>query len=162
MQHHKILNSLNEANDCKLVTRKWNIANDNSNSNYAASNKINHNTKILKSNLCDYNDACIFVTGGIRKLTTGQDEDYTAGCLLDYDYIKNQYWLTAVDLSRQKELGADPKAIQQIKFVRQLNKLDNDGSGTDAGANQSMFFLTILGKIKGTRLQFSQGSVTVL
>ena len=98
----------------------------------------------------------------IRKLTTGQDEDCTAGCLLDYDYIKNQYWLTAVDLSRQKELGADPKAIQQIKFVRQLNKLDNDGSGTDAGANQSMFFLTILGKIKGTRLQFSQGSVTVL
>ena len=82
---------MNEANDCKLVTRKWNIANDNSNSNYAASNKINHNTKILKSNLCDYNDACIFVTGGIRKLTTGQDEDYTAGCLLDYDYIKNQY-----------------------------------------------------------------------
>ena len=98
----------------------------------------------------------------IIKLTTGQDEDYTAGYLLDYDYIKNRYWLTAVDLSRQKELGADSKAIQQIKFVRQLNKLDNDGSGTDAGANQSMFFLTILGKIKGTRLQFSQGSVTVL
>ena len=65
MQHHKILNLLNEANDCKLVTRKWNIANDNSNSNYAASNKISHNTKILKSNLCDYNDAYILVTGGI-------------------------------------------------------------------------------------------------
>ena len=25
----------------------------------------------------------------IRKLKTGQDEDYPAGCLLDYYYIKN-------------------------------------------------------------------------
>ena len=38
----------------------------------------------------------------IRKLTTGQDEDYTTGCLLDYDFIKNHYRLIAVDLSRQK------------------------------------------------------------
>ena len=55
----------------------------------------------------------------IRKLTTGQGEDYTTGCLLDYDYIKNHYRLIAVDLSRQKEVDADPKAIQQIKFVGQ-------------------------------------------
>ena len=27
----------------------------------------------------------------IRKLTTGQGEDYTTGCLLDYEYIKNHY-----------------------------------------------------------------------
>ena len=53
----------------------------------------------------------------IRKLTTGQDEDYTTGCLLDYDYIKNHCILIAVDLSRQKELDADPKATQQIEFV---------------------------------------------
>ena len=30
MEHQKILNLLNEANDSKFVTRKWNIANDNS------------------------------------------------------------------------------------------------------------------------------------
>ena len=36
----------------------------------------------------------------IRKLTTGQGEDYTTWCLLDYDHIKNQYRLIAVDLSR--------------------------------------------------------------
>ena len=47
----------------------------------------------------------------IRKLTTGQGEDYTTGCFLDYDYIKNHYRLKAVDLSRQKELNADQKAI---------------------------------------------------
>ena len=38
----------------------------------------------------------------IRKLTTGEGEDYTTGCLLDYDYIKNNYRLIAIDLSRQK------------------------------------------------------------
>ena len=47
----------------------------------------------------------------IRKLTTRQDEDYTTGCLLDYDYIKHLYRLIAADLSRQKELDADPKVI---------------------------------------------------
>ena len=47
----------------------------------------------------------------IRKLITGQGEDNTTGCLLDYEYIKNHYRLMAVDLSRQKELDADPKSI---------------------------------------------------
>ena len=41
----------------------------------------------------------------VRKLPTGKDEDYTTGCLLDYDYT-NHYRLIAVDLSRQKELNA--------------------------------------------------------
>ena len=43
----------------------------------------------------------------IRKLTAGQGEDYTSGCLVDYDYIKNHYRLITVDLSRQKELDAE-------------------------------------------------------
>ena len=38
-------------------------------------------------------------------------------CLLDYDNIKNHYRLIVFDLSRQKELGADTKEIQQLKFV---------------------------------------------
>ena len=91
----------------------------------------------------------------IRKLTTGQGEVYTTGCLLDYEYIKKYYRLIAVDLSRQKELNTDPKAIQQIELVGQLKKLDDDGA-------ESMFFLTILEKIKETILKFSQGSVMVL
>ena len=56
------------------------------------------------------------------KLMTGQSEDYTTGCLLDYEYVKNRYRLTAVDLSRQKELHVDPKVIQRIEFVGQLKK----------------------------------------
>ena len=49
----------------------------------------------------------------IRKFTTGQGEDYTTGCLLDYDYIKNHYRLIAFDLSRQKELDADQKQFKK-------------------------------------------------
>ena len=51
----------------------------------------------------------------IKKLTTWWGEDYTSGYLLDYDNINNHYRLLAVDLSRQKELDADPKALQQTE-----------------------------------------------
>ena len=37
----------------------------------------------------------------------------------------------AIDLSEQKELDADPKAIQQIKFVGKLKKLDDDDDDDD-------------------------------
>ena len=56
------------------------------------------------------------------KLSTGQGEDYTRRCLLDYNYIKNHDGLMGVDIIRQKELVADPKKIQQIEFVRQIKK----------------------------------------
>ena len=68
------------------------------------------------------------------------------------------YRLIAVDLTRQKELDADPKAIRQIEFVGQLKIL----VGINADGEQSMFILMILEKIKEMRLKFSQGSVTVL
>ena len=80
----------------------------------------------------------------IKKLTTGQDKIYTTRCLLDYDYMKNHYRLIADDLSRQKELDADPKAIQQIEFVGQLKNID----GINADGAESMFILTILKKNK--------------
>ena len=65
--------------------------------------------------------------------------------------------IIAIDLRRQKELDADPKAVQQLEFVGQL-KNDNN----KIVANESMFVLTILEIIKETRLKFPQGSVTVL
>ena len=34
------------------------------------------------------------------------------GCLLDYVYFKNYYKMVAIDLSKQKSIDADPKAIQ--------------------------------------------------
>ena len=98
----------------------------------------------------------------IRTVTIGQGEDYTIGYLLGYEYIKNHYRLIAVALSRQKQLNAVLKAIQQIEFVGRLKNLDANGNTIDAGNDQSIFVLTILEKIKEIRLKFSQGSVTVL
>ena len=52
----------------------------------------------------------------LKKVMIGKGEDYTTGSLLDFDYFKKHYKLVAVDISKQKELGADPRAIQQIEF----------------------------------------------
>ena len=67
--------------------------------------------RIIKKNdqLVDHSDIKRYEE--IRKLTTGQGEDYTTGCLSDYEYIKNHCKLISVDSSRQNELGADLKAI---------------------------------------------------
>ena len=48
----------------------------------------------------------------IRKVATGQGDDFTTGCLLDYNYFNNYYKMTTIDLSKQQALDADPKAIQ--------------------------------------------------
>ena len=56
MEHQKILNLL-KANDSKFMTKKWNIVNDNSKVNYDLGNEIIYNTEVLKTNLCDYNNA---------------------------------------------------------------------------------------------------------
>ena len=48
----------------------------------------------------------------IRKISTGYGDDYATGCLLNYTYFKDNYRLIAVDLSKQKALDADPRAIQ--------------------------------------------------
>ena len=49
-----------------------------------------------------------------QKIATGQGDDYSIDCLLDYPYFKEYYKLIAINLSKQKKLDADPKAIQQI------------------------------------------------
>ena len=52
----------------------------------------------------------------VIKLSTGKGDGYTTGCLLDYAYFKDNYRLIAVDLSKQKALDPDPRAIQQTVF----------------------------------------------
>ena len=86
----------------------------------------------------------------IRKIAMGQGDDYTTGCLLDYTYFKENYKLIALDLSKQQELDADPRAIQQINFTANLDK--------DDGATK--FF--IIEEAKETGFEFSQGTVKVL
>ena len=48
----------------------------------------------------------------IRKIATGQRDDYTAGCLLDYLFFKKNYKMIPIDLSKQQALDAGPRAIQ--------------------------------------------------
>ena len=48
----------------------------------------------------------------IRKIATGQGDDYTTGCLLDYIYFKNYYKMIALGLSKQQVLDADPSEIK--------------------------------------------------
>ena len=85
----------------------------------------------------------------IRKIATGQGDDYTTGCLLDYPYFANTYKMIAVDLSKQQALDADPRAIQQINFTANL----------DRAGNTRVHF--ILEEAKETILDFSQGKVKV-
>ena len=59
----------------------------------------------------------------IRITTIGQGDDYTTGCLLDYSYFKKYYEMIAIDLSKQQALHADPKAVQQINFIANLDIL---------------------------------------
>ena len=80
----------------------------------------------------------------IRKIATGQRDNYTTGCLLDYSYFKENYKMTAIDLSKQQALDADPRAIKQIKFTTNLN----------FSGNTKMFF--ILKEAKETILDFPQ------
>ena len=83
----------------------------------------------------------------IRKITTGQGDDYTTGCLLDY--FKNCYNMIAVDLSNQQVLNVDPEAIQQINITADVNI---------AGRTKIYFFLE---KSKETVLEFSQENLKV-
>ena len=53
----------------------------------------------------------------IRKISTGQGDDYTTGCLLDFAYLKKNYRPIAADLRKQKALDTDSTAIQQIIFT---------------------------------------------
>ena len=86
----------------------------------------------------------------IRKLATGQGDDCTTGYLLDYTYFKNFYEMIAIDLSKQQDLEADPKTIQQINFTANL----------DRAGNTRIYF--ILEEAKETIFEFSQGNVKVL
>ena len=61
----------------------------------------------------------------IRKIATGQGDDFTTGSLLEYPYFKENYKMIATDLCKQQVLDAGPRAIQQIIFTVNLNREDN-------------------------------------
>ena len=93
----------------------------------------------------DLNKYNVIIDG--RNFYDNPIEEYTTGSLLDYNYFKKHYKLVAVDLSKQKELDADPRAIQQIEFKYML------------GINSTICW--VLEKSKETILEFYKGTVKV-
>ena len=83
----------------------------------------------------------------LKKVMIGKGEDYATGSLLDYNYFTKHYKLVAVDLSKQKELDADPRTIQQNEFKYTLE------------TNSSIYW--VLEKSKETILEFYKGTVKV-
>ena len=84
----------------------------------------------------------------IRKISTGQGDDYTTGCLLDFANFEENYRLIAADLSKQEALDADSRAIQQIIFT-----------GTVSAA---VIICYILEQSKEKILEVSKGTAKVL
>ena len=68
--------------------------------------------------------------------------------LLDFLYFEKNYRLIAADLSKQKALDADPRAIQQTIFTGK------------ASANVMVYY--ILEQSKETIIQFSKETTNVL
>ena len=85
----------------------------------------------------------------VRKISTGQGDDYTTGFLLDFAYFKDDFRLIAVTLSKQKALDADSRAIQQIIFTGQVD-------------DEALKVFYMLEKSKETLLEFAKGTTKVL
>ena len=83
----------------------------------------------------------------LKKVMIEKGEDYTRGSLLDFNYFDKHYKLVALDLFKQKELDADPRAIQQVEFKYML--------GTDS----TIYW--VLEKSKETILEFYKGNIKV-
>ena len=83
----------------------------------------NYNVVIYWRNFLDQpvnNNLIIY--DNIRKIATGQVDDYTTACLLlNSDYFDNYYKMITIDSSKQQPLDADPKALQQISFTANLD-----------------------------------------
>ena len=102
-----------------------NVTNENSYKNYFLPRlKIkNYNIKIDGRSFYDQSiNDLITQYDEIRKISTGEGDDYATGRLLDFGYLEKKYKLIAADLSKQKGLDADSTAIQQINFT---GKTDN-------------------------------------
>ena len=131
-----------ENDDHRSSTRRYNLPTVEIKDYNIVINGENFFDQPIKNNKITYDN--------IRKITTGQGDDYTTGCLLDYPYFKDTYKMIAVDLSKQQALDADPRAIQQINFTGNL----------DRAGNTRVYF--ILEEAKETILDFSQGTIKVL
>ena len=116
----------------------------------------NYNIEIDGRNFYDQpvNNDSIKQYNEIRKISTGQGDDYTTGCLLDFAYFQKNYRLIILaDLSKQKALDADSRAIQQIIFAGKIKS---------TGQNTRVITFYILKQSKEIILEFAKGATKVL
>ena len=92
-----------------------------------------------------YGNSSIVRYNELLKMTTGRSEDYSTGCLLDYDYYIKDFNIVGIDLSHQAVLDSDPKINQQIGFVYKL---------PSGNADINYDLLTVLEKEKQTVFKF--------
>ena len=89
----------------------------------------------------------------VRKISTGQGDDYMTDCLLDFAYFERNYRLIAAVLSKQKALDTDSRAIKQIIFTGKIKS---------AAENTRVIIYYILEQSKETMLEFSKWTRKVL
>ena len=81
-----------------------------------------YNVLIYGRNFYDQNvNNSIVRYNELLTMTTGRSEDYSTGCLLDYNYYIKDFNIVGIDLSHQAVLDSDLKINhQQIEFVNKL------------------------------------------
>ena len=115
----------------------------------------NYNIKIDGRNFYDQpiNDS-IKQNDEVKKVSAGQGDDYTAGCLLEFAYFEtNNDRLIAADLSKQKSSEADSRAIQIIIFTGKIKA---------TVANTRVIIYYILEQSNETNLLFFKGTTKLL
>ena len=96
------------------------------------------------------------MTETYEKITDlGNNDYFTTGNLLDYEYFKKHYKLIAIDLSKQKELENND-IMQQVNFI---GKLERDAVNNVYPAT-TMFF--IIEKREKTVIDFSKNSAVIV
>ena len=97
MQVFKILNRLFvlsfEDGDCRESHKQYYLPALKIKNYNVMTNGRNFFDQPIKNNFKTYDN--------IRKITTGQGDDYATGCLLDFNYFKEYYKLIAINLSKQ-------------------------------------------------------------
>ena len=115
---------------------------------------LSYNIKIDGRNFYDQsiNDS-IKQYNEFRKISTGQGDDYTTDCLLDFAYFEKNHRLIAADLSKQKALDPDSRAIKLIIFTGKIKWTEE---------NTRVIVYCILEQSKETILEFAKGTTKVL
>ena len=121
---------MNEASDSKFLARKWNVASDESDANYDVGNEIMYNTVVLKSNLCDYNDAYILVMVDITVV------QFTVTLLLigNARVAQAAFKIDGITINDAEELGLVMPIYNLIEF--NSNYSDTTGSSCFFSKNE--------------------------